>query len=474
MQILLVQPPMKDYAAIRAEKKIERHFKTSSEPLGLEYIASFLTTNSKLDINIEIFDFDILRFSFEEIAAFLSKKKPDIVGLSCNFAPTTPYTLETARIVKEQTNALCVVGGVQATYIIEEILNSGNVDLVVMYEGEKTFLDIVTRFNSNKIFETKGIAYKIGKKIIKNQPNEIIKDLDRLPFPARDLLPIRKYLDKFGLLYVASSRGCPYDCIYCACSAFSECTFRARTAKNILDEITYLHDTHSVHHISFTDDLFTLDNRRVQEFCEKLIDKQIDITWDCHSRVDTVTESLMKKMKDAGCIRIKFGIESGSQHMLDYSRRKYTLEKVRDIVTDANRIGFEEVRCCFMFGMPGETYETVEKTIKFALELEPDCVEFLITMPFPGTELFKIMQNDNMILTTDWKVYRHGHIAINPLFCTPQELIHIQRDAYERYYFRKKYFDTQLKRSKEVKDIIRFLSSWWFEIQQIGRTDIEG
>ena len=465
---------MKDYSALQKEKKVERFFRASTEPLGLEYIAAFLRANSNFDLEVEIVDFDVLRFSFRQVQNFLCKSKASIVGISCDFAPITPYALEIARMVKEQTNALCVVGGVHATFIAREILKSTFVDMVVLYEGEKAFLEIVNNLHSGKLFQTKGIAYKNGMETIINKPAHIINDLDRLPYPARDLLPLEKYIDKFGLLYVASSRGCPYSCIHCACSAFSKGNFRTRSAENIMDEICLLCDAYSPPHISFTDDLFTLDCEKVLTFCRLLKERAVDITWDCYARIDTVTGSLMETMRNAGCIKIKFGIESGSQEVLDILRRGYTLQKARKTISTANKIGFKEVRTCFILGIPGETLDTMQRTLEFACELKPDSVEFVIAMPFPGTKMADIMQNKNMILTKDWKLYRHGYVVIDPLFCTPRQLIEIQKKAYDKFYFRKEYIDTQFKRGKTAKEIVGYLSSWLFEIRQIGRDDIEG
>lgn len=473
-RVLLVQPPTKDFAAIREERRAERPYRASSEPLGLAYLAGSLEAALGSGVEVEVVDFDLHRFSFAQIGEFFAARHPDVVGVSCNFAPTTPYALRTAALAKDATGALCVVGGVQATFIADEVLAGGAIDAVIRFEGEGSFVHLVQQFPDVAFDRVPGIAYRSEHGVVTTKRAPPRRDLDRLPTPARHLLPTRTYVERYGLLYVSSSRGCPYDCTYCACSAFAEKRFRARSSAHVHAELIHLHTTFGARHASFTDDLFTHDQDRVRDLCDRLIADGSPVTWDCHARVDTVTPPLMERMRAAGCTKIKFGIEAADQDVLDGTRRRYSIDTARQTIAAANQVGFREVRTCFILGLPGQTLASMTRSVELAIELEADSVEFLPLMPFPGTELFEAARRHGLLRTLDWRQLRHGHVAIEPKACTAQELTEFQRRAYEAFYFSERYLERALRRGKSVKDVVQFLGGWWNEIQFLGRTDVEG
>jgi radical SAM superfamily enzyme YgiQ (UPF0313 family) len=227
-----------------------------------------------------------------------------------------------------------------------------------------------------------------------NGPRPLIQNLDALPFPARDLLPMDKYIPlpnqykRKPVANLMALRGCPYQCTFCSANAVFGCSLRMRSAQRVYDEIKQLVDTYGIREISFWDDTLTVNKKWLHELCDLIISNHLDITWSCYARVNTVDLDLLKKMKKAGCWNIFYGIESGNQELLDRIKKGITLDQIRNAVKLTKKAGIE-VRGSFMIALPGETPEMAHKTIDFAIELDPDYAQFSITTPYPGTELFE-------------------------------------------------------------------------------------
>jgi anaerobic magnesium-protoporphyrin IX monomethyl ester cyclase len=239
-----------------------------------------------------------------------------------------------------------------------------------------------------------GISYRNNGEIVHNPERPFIKDLDSIPFPSRDLLFNKASYNSEDMGILMTSRGCPYRCTYCATSIWKRNT-RYRSLDNVIDEIKFVINRYGTTQFTFKDDSFTVNRKRVHEFCDRLIDKKIKIKWDTNTRVNLVDEELFIKMKEAGCNSIKVGIETGSERILKLMRKHISLEQCREAARLFKKVGIHWTGY-FMMGLPTETKEDAYRTLNFMKELKPDYASFCTYEPFPGTELFDIGLNKGL------------------------------------------------------------------------------
>jgi anaerobic magnesium-protoporphyrin IX monomethyl ester cyclase len=267
-------------------------------------------------------------------------------------------------------------------------------------------------------------------------PQPWIKDLDSLPFPARHLLPMDKYTilgKKSTIGNIISSRGCPFYCTFCESSLLFGRMFRARSPKNVVDEMKQLINEYHPKTIEFSDDLFTLNMKRTETICDEIRRRGLDIPWACSSRVDTVSRSLLRKMKKAGCILIYYGVESGSQRVLNLMRKHIKIEQIIKAIKWTKEVGIE-ILASFIIGFPGETREDMQKTIAFAKRLDVDYAQFSFATPYPGTELYQMAKEKGLLLTEDWSQYTAGKPVIAVDNSTKDDLTKLLKKAYQKFY----------------------------------------
>lgn len=412
-------------------------------PLGLAYIASYLRENN---VHVKIIDCTPLHLTIKDLADVIRKEDPTIIGISST-TPLISKSIEIADMVKRcRPDVTVILGGPHATAQGKEILaTSKSIDIAVVGEGELTMLDLVNNLEKRNmnLENVTGIIYKKQDKIYVNKTRPLIENLDELPFPARDLLSMNKYKPSIKWYYrmpfttMYTSRGCPFNCIFCD----SHLTFgrrtRFRTAQSVVDEIEEVVEKWGVKEFIFYDDTFTLNKKHVNEICELILKKDIDITWGCLARVDTIDEKTLRKMKNAGCHIISFGIESGSEEMLRIMKKKITLQQAEKAIELTKKVGIESA-ATFILGIPGETHETVKKTIDFAKKIDPTYAEFFNAVPFPGTELYQNLVNQNKLTNFSWENYTELYNA--PLIelegFTKKELEHMSKKAYRVFYLR--------------------------------------
>ncbi len=368
----------------------EWKFENPYPPLGLAYIAAALERDGHC---VRIFDLTLGKIPFENNMEEIIKFSPDIVGISCM---THNYydALKVAKYLKSKTDVPIVFGGPHPTIMPEDVLKNEYVDFVIMGEGEDIFLKLCQRLEDkegNKEFnEIGGLCFKDNNKIIVQPKKQFIENLDEIPFPARHLLKLDSYtlVDDYGhkMITIMSSRGCPYGCTYCYKGLFGR-TYRQRSSQNIIDEIKYCIDRFDSKSFYFIDDLFTLNLKRIEELANAIKKENLDIRWQCLARVNNATPQMFKQMKETGCHKVHFGIESGNQNILNKVKKGITLEQVKNAVKYCKDSGIK-TKGYFMIGMPGDTIETMQDTLSLARELELDDTMFSITTPFPGTELW--------------------------------------------------------------------------------------
>ena len=441
MKILLINPP--------------QDTQYPQPPLGLAMVAAVLEKNGYL---VEILDLPTLGFSENSLPMIIRQEKPDAVGITA-MTPTISSAVSVAKKVKEtDSNVTVLLGGAHATILPEETLqNTPEIDIIVRGEGEQTTLELVKVLEENpgSINQVLGITYKEGASIKSNPLRPPILDLDSLPFPAFHLLPVGKYRlhPPFGrrspVMPIITSRGCPYRCIFCSKSVFGK-KYRSNSSAYVVDEIRLLNEKFGVKEIKFYDDVFTLDRKRVIAICRQLKEQGIDIPWTCETRVNLADSELLGVMKDAGCYMIEYGVESGNQRILNNLKKDITLGQAIEAFKLTHEAGIETV-AYFMIGSPEETPQTIEETVEFVKKLDPDFVQFSITTPYPGTELYSLSVKHGYV-PEKWDEYVYADLKSvdNPAFETTslsrQELGEWNKKAYASFYLRWSYLWKRLKK----------------------------
>jgi radical SAM superfamily enzyme YgiQ (UPF0313 family) len=450
MKVLLVFPP------ILPEERYGKLAESGTylPPLGLAYIAAVLEENG---FDSEIIDGSILSISTKEFCKEIEKRNPDILGISV-ITPTLARSIKIAEIVKKSLpNIKIIFGGPHPSIDpIGTLKKSNAIDIVAFGEAEYTMLDIIKNKNLNEI---KGICYRKNGKIRKNKNRGFIENLDVLPFPARHLLEIEKYrpshlhYKKLPATNVMVGRGCPFACTFCSKSVFGR-TLRLRNPVNVIAEIEHLIEKYRIKEIMFWDDVFTLNKEWVKDFCSLLLRKKIDIIWSCWTRVDCVDFELLKLMKKSGCWHISYGIESGVQDILDKIKKGFTTQKIIKAFKMTHKIGIE-TRATAILGLPGDTEETIMKTIDFMIKLDPDYMDYLFLCPYPNTEIEKQCKEDGRIIEKDLSKYTDWYPIFIPHMLSEEKLIQLIKLGYHRFYFRPKYVIKRLLKTRSFIEIYR-------------------
>lgn len=380
-------------------------------PLGLGYIAAYLEKHghetSITDIKVPWINRSSRKIK-DEILRQVTSENPKFVGFPC-VATEVPEVLElSASIKKELPDATIFVGGPHATVRPHDLLfgdsNHNGVDFVVIGEAEKTVLELVESSTEPKK-DIPGLAFR-GKSgvVVKTSPRPLIEDLDELPFPAYDKLPMDFYAEPQGGLIrgvwisgttVLTARGCPYGCTYCSSRNIFGRKVRFRSATNLADELVMLKEKWGMDGVYLHDDSFTANRKHVVEICNELTSRKIDLIWGCETRVDIVDRELLAEMKKAGCVQIDFGVESGSQKVLDTIGKGQTVEQARRAFSLCRAAGLRSF-ANFMINTPGETWEDIEKTRALARELKASRYEVWVTTPYPGSELYAQFGNPKL------------------------------------------------------------------------------
>jgi anaerobic magnesium-protoporphyrin IX monomethyl ester cyclase len=377
-------------------------------PLGLGYIAGYLKQNN---ISVDLVDCTFL--SQEEALEKVWRSKPKIIGIYSMFS-MKDKAIQMAKLLKGNCELL-VAGGPLPTLNPEDFLQ--DFDVVIIGEGEETMLELVREVEKGgDLSRVRGIAYREKDTMKLTPPRDFIQNLDSIPFPTRELFDNQAYKNhyskKFGytITSLITSRGCPFNCDFCSQPIFGN-KFRTRSATNIVDEIEKVIAL-GYERIWFADDCFTLSRKRLIDIFNEIIQRRIKIDWECLSRVDTIDREMAEKMKHAGCVRVFFGIESGSDSVLALMNKKATAKQAKEAVHVAKQSGIQ-VGAFFILGYPGETDETVLDTVRFASSLPLDYLSFTFPYPIPGTSLYERVK-DKMIVN-NWEEPKHPHLIEHKL-----------------------------------------------------------
>lgn len=373
MNILLVTPPARQPG--RSGLVVP--------PLGLAYLAAVLR---KAGYRVKIKDAFAEGLGWEEFAAYLAAERPEILGLT-GISPTIDTAFKAVRLARPFARTI-VMGGPHVSVWGREVFKQcPQLDLGVVGEGEDTVVELAATLADGS--SPKSIAGVISPDFA-GPPRKLLKDLNALPFPARDLMPLHRYAYPFAkskrVTTLFTSRGCPYHCIFCDKSVFGS-RWRGRSADNILAELDEIVRRHHLSSLIIYDDLFTLDQDRVQQVCEGILSRGYKLDWKCESRVNLVDPDTLKLMKRAGCSLVAYGVESGTQKGLDYLNKKITLDQIRRAFALTHEAGLETL-AYFVLGLPLETYPDELQTIRLACEINPTYAQFATLSPYFGTRLY--------------------------------------------------------------------------------------
>ncbi|HEY93786.1 MAG TPA: radical SAM protein [Dehalococcoidia bacterium] len=429
-------------------------------PMGLILLAAVLESKG---YPVNLVDANLLGMKPVDIIPLLDDT--DILGLTA-MTPTVIRAIDIAREVKSAKPDLPIImGGPHATLLpVETMAAASEVDIIVRGEGEEAFINLLSALEDKKPLENiRGITYRKDAIVVNNPPSPEISDLDSLPFLAYHLLSLKSYKPHpphgrtLPFAVLITSRGCPYNCGYCSKPVFGK-RFRGQSPARIADEIACLQEKYGVREIAFYDDSFTLDMDRAYEICDEIIRRKLNIIWSCETRVNLVEEKLLKKMKQSGCYSISYGLESGSQEILDVIDKGTTLEQAEEAVRYTHEAGIHAIGY-FMIGSPGETPDTIHETIRFAKKLKVDYAQFSITTPFPGTRLYDLYLEGGGRPDIPWEdyVYAASSEGSAPVFesdsLSREDIILWESKAYREFYLRPSYIWQRLVSCTSVGDI---------------------
>lgn len=392
---------------------------------------------------VGLIDSPALEIDEAQTISRLKKFEPRLVVMLTSTASVESDGAIAKRISRE-LGAKTVAVGVHATAVPEDTIGQG-FDIIARGEYDYTIRDIA---NGKNLQEIDGISFKKNGKLIHNKARALIKNLDEIPFPAREFLPNEKYysaLYKNPFTFILAGRGCPHQCIYCAGpQLMSGRGYRMRSPENVVEELKHLKKNFRLKSVLFNDDTLNVNKKYILRLCDLIIKDKIDMPWIAYSRVDSVDKEIARAMKKAGCFLVKVGYESGCDELLQSMKKgpKATTEQARKATRYFKDAGIQ-VHGTFVFGMPGETVKTIRKTIDFAKEIDLDFVQFSVAQPYPGTEFYEYLKKEGCLRFEKWSDYLDKEGCISPIFEYPhlsmEEMQFWLRQAYKEYYLRPHY-----------------------------------
>jgi len=431
-------------------------------PLGLAYIAAFIEQHN---YDVEIIDCS-LGIPHNELETELIKKSPDVVGITATTPAFMSAITAAQNVRKNLPNTITVLGGAHITAVPKETMEYTDVfDVGVIGEGEITFHELLIEIEKGdkmNLDNVAGIVYRKNGNVCITQPQNFIKNLDEIPLPARHLLPPLSIYHptpastrKVPQGVLITSRGCPMKCTFCDRGVFGN-RYRMRSPENVVDEVENLIDVHGAKELKFFDDVFTLSRKRLYAIFDEMKQRGIDIGWSCLTSVKMVNPEMLERMKKAGCWQVLYGLESGDQRMLDLLKKGVTVDQNEKAVKLAQGKGLR-VRADYIVGTPGDTLESMEATLRFAIRMNTDTAHFNKFTPYPGTELYRLLVNQGY--HWDFAEY-HSQLDHSAMMYVPDDVLEedyrkFLDTSYRRYYLRSGYIWKQLKGIRSIGDIRR-------------------
>lgn len=461
MRVLLINPPYDIERYMGGLSKIAFVF----QPIGLTYIAAYLRSKN---IEVKIYDSQV---ETDSIQTVIRDYRPGIIGIT-SVTFLVHSTIELSKLIKQEFPEIIIIaGGIHPTIRPMDFLSEKTIDYVSVGEGELTmfeFVDAVVR-GCDPALVPGVMCFRSGH-VVAGPSRQMIENLDELPMPAFDDLPMHKYRtspdtrtgSQVGV--ILTSRGCPFNCIFCANKLLTKGTYRTHSVDRVCLEVERLIEKYGVTQLFVQDDNFSVNKNRSKDICREFIRRgyHTKVSWWAEARVDCVDEELLLLMKEAGCKIISYGLESGNQRLLDLIDKSITIERVRSVVAMTQNAGID-IRASFILGLPTETREESLQTIRFARRLGISQVRFALATPFPGTRLWNVAEEEGALNLTDWKRFSlmSGYSKGLPIYApkgrNPRELAKLQRNANLLFFLSPRVVWIYLRRIKDFrafKDII--------------------
>ncbi len=429
LKITLVNPPYPPNA----------HSHPPFIPLGLAYLGAVAENAGH---QVTVIDCQGERLTYDGFRQRITGVPSDVVGVT-----STTLLYNSAKTILEiakevHPNAVSMIGGSHVSFWDENTLNeSKSIDVIVRREGETTFLELLKCIEAKKSFSgVLGTTYRGSDgKIVRNEDRPFLMDLDSLPSPAYHLLPLDSYHRMGKTIFpIVTSRGCVQWCDFCSTVRMFGRGYRTRSSKKVVDDMEALHNKYGESQFTFYDDAFTINRQHTLDMCADIKARKLNVEWDCETRVDAVDKELLEKMRDAGCITVWFGVESGSEKMLAKMHKKINREQVKNAFKMAQKTGMMTIASA-VIGFPGETEETAWETINFINSLNPDDIGCYIATPYPGTPMYEEVVKNGWLRVTDFNKYD----TATPTFETPdltmERLREIKYKAHQKFYLRPSY-----------------------------------
>lgn len=420
----------------------------SHEPVLPTGIAILAALCRRKQIPVRCLDYSVTPYDPEQLREIVRGEKINVVGISAT-TQAIPWAYRAIRDLQSiEEKPVILIGGPHVTVLYKEAIANG-ADIVVRNEGELTFLELLPVLDSptpwklgDRLSAVKGIAYRNpAGEIVVNPPNDRIRDLDLIPFPDRDSFEFpEKYhmavrIVRGNSFAILGTRGCSGHCFFCSRAVFGN-TISARSAENMVEEICLVKERYpKITQFEFLDDYLLFDLERMNRFCDLLIERRLGLYWSGgNTRVDNIDRKTLEKMKAAGCFKVNFGIEAGTDEILKSINKEITVDEARRAVEVTKAAGLY-VGVFFILGHHRETVADIEQTICLARSLKADAVQFTINTPWPGTAMHTYLDRRGLLLSKEWADYQYFQ---KPVFrtehLTPLLLQKLLRRAYLRYY----------------------------------------
>ena len=429
-------------------------------PLNLAYIASLLRKEiNKSDISIDLLDANALNYNLQQLKKHVIKTKPDILIID-SISSSFVSDLYTTKLIKNIIpNIEIIFTGIFATSNWFTIMKEKIIDFVIVGEPEFTSLELVKNriYKISPLHTIKGVVWRRNdKKIIKNQKRPLIRNLDELPFPARDMLPLKNYKQPLGRYYPATdiktSRGCIHNCLFCGSKITYSRKWRGRSPKNVVDEMQEIREKYKIKEIWVMEDQFLSNRGRALEICNEIIKRNLDISWVFNCRVNEVDLHLLKRLKKAGCHRIDYGVESANDEIRKTLRKGITKEMIKNAFKLTKKAGIK-TGALVVIGFPGETWKTVKETAKFIKEIGADIAIYHIATPYPGTDFYNLSKNNKWIIKKDLGNYNMCECVISYPDFTSQDIEKALLWSITHFYLNFSYIFKQIKSINSLKDL---------------------
>jgi len=432
---------------------------TSWPPITLGVLAAIAKESGP----VRLVDGNVEKMSLEDLLQDISANKPDLIVVNTGF-PSIEDDMDVATKIREAFPDVKILAfGVYFTLLGKEALERNpHLDFGIVGEPEEIFREFLTVFQSGNggYVQVDGLLYKNHSGIQFTGTHPYVEDLDKLPFPARDLFQNGRYRlphnDKvFTLINVA--RGCPYPCIYCIVPPYYGRRIRKHSVEYVMREIKDCLSRYGIEEFLFWEEVFTLDRKFAFALCNAILKNNLSIRWAATTRVGLLDEELLKVMKKAGCYLLGLGIESGNQEILNRAKKKQTLDEIKKAVLMCKKVGIQTMGH-FIFGLPGETKETAQKTIDFMLSLGLNYVQSYCAVPYPKTEFGEMALRNGWIRSNQWSQYDFGGNSIVDVgTITPKEVTYFREKAFRNFYFRPFYIFSQVFKNFRLKQLLKVL-----------------